>query len=396
MSDKEPHEIVIIKRQATHEEGPHGGAWKIAFADFMTAMMALFLVLWLISSTSDKTKRAVAQYFNPVKLVDMTTQKKGFRDPKENEMGSGRMPYPSTPESETSEPRSRENDPQPNKEAPKHSETDLFNDPYASLSKIAATERPETKASISSDDRATKVTRDDSFVPFEDPFSTVPERLEREAVTEPPMLREAEKSQSIGDRRAAAHGQDAEPASDPPEPPSKMRRKAGSVPPDRSVPARLPDDRELDKLKADLVAAVKAAAQDQATPQIEVRRGDDGLLISLTDNENYTMFAIGSAEPQKKTIEIMAKIAKLLETRMGALVIRGHTDGRPYRSANYDNWRLATARAHMAHYMLVRGGLDDNRIEKIEGYADRRLKNADDRNAPENRRIEILIRKEKS
>ena len=48
----------------------------MAYADFVTAMMALFLVLWLISSTSEKTRHTVAQYFNPVKLVDMSTLKK--------------------------------------------------------------------------------------------------------------------------------------------------------------------------------------------------------------------------------------------------------------------------------------------------------------------------------
>ena len=90
MADKEHQELVIIKRHASYEEGHHGGAWKIAFADFMTAMMALFLVLWLISSTTDKTKHAVAQYFNPVKLVDMTTLKKGFRDPKDTERAPDR------------------------------------------------------------------------------------------------------------------------------------------------------------------------------------------------------------------------------------------------------------------------------------------------------------------
>ena len=47
MDDKHP-EIIIIKRHSSHEEEHHGGAWKIAFADFMTAMMAFFLVLWII------------------------------------------------------------------------------------------------------------------------------------------------------------------------------------------------------------------------------------------------------------------------------------------------------------------------------------------------------------
>ena len=107
------------------------------------------------------------------------------------------------------------------------------------------------------------------------------------------------------------------------------------------------------------------------------------------------MFAIGSAEPQPKTVEVMARIGGVLKTRAGGIVIRGHTDGRPFKSATYDNWRLSAARAHMAHYMLVRGGVDEQRIEKIEGYADRRLKTPQDPMAAANRRIEILLRKEK-
>src|ERR1700761_3417347 len=68
MDEAQAHEIVIIKRvSGGGDHGHHGGAWKIAFADFMTAMMALFLVLWLISATNEKTKASLARYFNPVK-----------------------------------------------------------------------------------------------------------------------------------------------------------------------------------------------------------------------------------------------------------------------------------------------------------------------------------------
>ena len=54
--------IVVIKKKGSHG-GHHGGAWKVAYADFVTAMMSLFIVLWLMSS-SDKVKKAVAGYFN--------------------------------------------------------------------------------------------------------------------------------------------------------------------------------------------------------------------------------------------------------------------------------------------------------------------------------------------
>ncbi|HTO91377.1 MAG TPA: flagellar motor protein MotB [Candidatus Sulfotelmatobacter sp.] len=54
--------VRIIIRKKGHGSGHHGGAWKVAFADFMTAMFALFLVLWLISQSSD-VKSAIAGYF---------------------------------------------------------------------------------------------------------------------------------------------------------------------------------------------------------------------------------------------------------------------------------------------------------------------------------------------
>ena len=54
--------IIIIKRKVGHG-GHHGGAWKVAYADFVTAMMALFIVLWLLNS-SEKVKKAISAYFN--------------------------------------------------------------------------------------------------------------------------------------------------------------------------------------------------------------------------------------------------------------------------------------------------------------------------------------------
>jgi chemotaxis protein MotB len=57
--------IIVIKKKSGHG-GHHGGAWKVAYADFVTAMMSLFIVLWLMNS-SEKIKKAVAGYFNDPK-----------------------------------------------------------------------------------------------------------------------------------------------------------------------------------------------------------------------------------------------------------------------------------------------------------------------------------------
>lgn len=61
MAEDAKRSIVIIKKKIRHG-GHHGGAWKVAYADFVTAMMSLFIVLWLMS-TSQKTKEAIAGYF---------------------------------------------------------------------------------------------------------------------------------------------------------------------------------------------------------------------------------------------------------------------------------------------------------------------------------------------
>src|ERR1700727_2263948 len=60
MSSKPP--IIVIKKKGGHG-GHHGGAWKVAYADFVTAMMALFIVLWLLNS-STKIQQAVGGYFS--------------------------------------------------------------------------------------------------------------------------------------------------------------------------------------------------------------------------------------------------------------------------------------------------------------------------------------------
>ncbi|MBL1438232.1 MAG: flagellar motor protein MotB [Rhodobacteraceae bacterium] len=57
--------IIIIKRKKIIAAGHHGGAWKVAYADFVTAMMAFFLLMWLLNATSEEQRQGIAAYFNP-------------------------------------------------------------------------------------------------------------------------------------------------------------------------------------------------------------------------------------------------------------------------------------------------------------------------------------------
>ncbi|HCR1907804.1 TPA: flagellar motor protein MotB [Enterobacter kobei] len=61
---KSNHSVVVVRKKAGNQHGGHhGGSWKIAYADFMTAMMAFFLVMWLLSSSTPETREQIAEYF---------------------------------------------------------------------------------------------------------------------------------------------------------------------------------------------------------------------------------------------------------------------------------------------------------------------------------------------
>lgn len=62
--------IIIKRKKIVAGGGHHGGAWKVAYADFVTAMMAFFLMLWLLGSVTDDERKGIADYFSPTFAVD--------------------------------------------------------------------------------------------------------------------------------------------------------------------------------------------------------------------------------------------------------------------------------------------------------------------------------------
>lgn len=69
----EPVRPIIVKKITVVAGGHHGGAWKVAYADFVTAMMAFFLLMWLLGATTEKQRKGIADYFTPT----LVTMKKG-------------------------------------------------------------------------------------------------------------------------------------------------------------------------------------------------------------------------------------------------------------------------------------------------------------------------------
>ncbi|MEQ3745071.1 MAG: flagellar motor protein MotB, partial [Henriciella sp.] len=64
-TDDIPAPIIIRRKKVIIADEHHGGAWKVAYADFVTAMMAFFLLMWLLNATTEDQRKGLADYFNP-------------------------------------------------------------------------------------------------------------------------------------------------------------------------------------------------------------------------------------------------------------------------------------------------------------------------------------------
>ena len=486
MSEAESHhhgknEIIIVKRHKGDHDGHHGGAWKIAYADFMTAMMAFFLIMWLVNAANEETKAAVASYFNPIKLTSEVPPDEGLQTPKKAKEKNDAAEQ----SKDTKDGKSAENESNPGKDNStasemdqvKASEADYFENPYAVIAEIAQETEDKANISLRGDGGANDAgpgTGADGGEAFKDIFdpdfwtqqieisktspanaSDVP--AETAGLPGDGEIINADNPDSLfkgtedeGDKKSGEQPKgdlkagegltdksdigdkdkqaDHDKSSDKKEDGKSEQAKDGKT--DKSKLGKTDKDKDgksdqeelgenekallakfdrnkngkLDEAEMKAANAAKLAAELQDTLRkalgdragylaegLIVQPAEGGLLISITDQVKTPMFRSGSAIPNKETVVAMETIAKLLKARQGQIAIRGHTDGRPYKSKTYDNWRLSTARAQSAYFMLTRGGIEEKRISQISGFADHRLKFPKDPLNAGNRRIEVLI-----
>ena len=444
--------IIIVRRGGGHHDEHHGGVWKIAFADFMTAMMAFFLVMWLVNAANEETKAQVASYFNPIKLTDTRAVPKGVRDsiPEQNSEAQDSSEGASEDQASVSQgsvsARATSDADQKIDDADKkqYSEEALFKDPYAVLAEVAGdTGQGESiKVIVPLGQSDVGLNGGDAFRdPFDPAFwqhgpGVLLAKLDQplldagetemaavqKLLSQPPVELQTDQpkqstklnaltiqsvvpqSTTAGQMKQktamTATGMELFRSNDPTE-------REGDVKPDKAKPdtaekkiakgdppAASTDEQmmraKVNSVKTELARVIKQSGL-AAGPQLSVEGTGEGILVRLTDGKDFSMFSISSAQPSQAMVKMMDQVAGVLKKINGKIIIRGHTDGRPYRSNNYDNWRLSTTRAHMAYHMLVRGGIGQNRFVRIEGYADRALKIKEDPAAAQNRRIEILL-----
>jgi chemotaxis protein MotB len=271
-----PPVIVVKKVVEAHHEAHHGGAWKIAYADFVTAMMAFFLLMWLVGATDEQQRKGLADYFTPT-LIEY----------KQNSAGSdGILQGDSIVSAEN----------YPNRAGQTGMRTIVLpRDATGGVNEASGPQWQETQR-----------------------FAQLKEEL----------IRRIERN---------------------------------------------PDIRDLQN-------------------HISFTQTDEGLRIDLVDQADYSMFEVGTDRLTAKAQQLVREVAQVIQGVPNRVVIRGHTDSRPFASGQtMNNWLLSTARAETTRTVLERTGVMLPRFSRIEGVADREPFVPGDRLDPRNRRISITL-----
>ena len=125
--------------------------------------------------------------------------------------------------------------------------------------------------------------------------------------------------------------------------------------------------------------------------QISIEVTQEGLRLEINEGEHDPLFESGSAEMTPKLRAALAALANEYKKLPYKIIVEGHTDATPYRSVSgMTNWELSTQRANQARNVLEEGGLPDDQVLMVRGFADRRPR-FDDPLDPRNRRISMLL-----
>jgi chemotaxis protein MotB len=380
----------------------------------MTAMMAFFLVMWLVNAANEETKASVASYFNPIQLSDEKPTSKGLKKPVDEKDGEEQKERSKVKAEEVtvgSAAATGEDLTSQTGEEANYSEADFFDNPYSVLAEIAqevgqqanvsakgeggaAQSGPATGASGGEAYRdpfdpdfwtqQVKVTRTDQQSPSV-PVGTTEEDTKAETAKSTPPSDLVSEVANLKVQENTSENAPEVAMVTPTKRPDNVNEIAS---PDETVTPL--QKKKADDLRKEIQKEISGVSGKLAEGLV-VTPAEGGVLVTISDQSETPMFNVGSAVPRKEMVLAMEKIGKLLQDKGGSVIIRGHTDGRQFKGSSNDNWRLSMDRAHSAYYMLVRGGLTEDRVKQVSGFADRRLQVPTDPLANSNRRIEILL-----
>jgi chemotaxis protein MotB len=119
----------------------------------------------------------------------------------------------------------------------------------------------------------------------------------------------------------------------------------------------------------------------------------EGLRIQLVDQDQKSMFPLGSSNMQDSARKLMEEVAKIIAPLPNKITISGHTDATPFKAGvgGYSNWELSADRANASRRVLVANGVSDARLALVVGKADKDPLLPNDPSASQNRRISVVV-----
>jgi len=354
---------IIIRREEVVEGGHHGGAWKVAYADFVTAMMAFFLLMWLLNATTDEQRRGLADYFSPMNPIARgasgTGQPFGGKTPYETgELVSDRGTMAVVPGRANEQPDADD----------QTRETSTPHSPRASADDLVSTDGMQLYDPSGMAEAKTDL-----------PPTTRPGSMSGAAAIDPTarISPDARVVALLGTKSAAS---------------AAVTVRAAA---DEAALAAEQDRRErvaFDQATQQIQAAVHGdkLLEDMAS-QMSIDQTPEGLRIQLLDEDRRPMFALGASVIDPRAREFLIKMAPALIQLSEPISIAGHTDATPFAGNGKTNWELSSERANVTRRLLVEAGLPDQRIRSVTGNADRDPLLPADPKAAANRRIAIVV-----
>jgi chemotaxis protein MotB len=359
---------VIIKKINIEEGGHHGGAWKVAYADFVTAMMAFFLLMWLLNATTEDQRKGLADYFSPSNLMSHNSSGTGEPFGGHTAFDEGAM-------------------------VSDRGAVQVTVGKRPVLENVAEGQDPvltENHRSPDGDGVGQGLSQDDRDADLEDNRPRGQPGTWRPAGVggphDTPMHREPAPSPI---NRAAAGA--AEPAgsggADPIAAKAVIRNAAEE--------GQAWERREKAAFAAAAEQIRDAVRSDPALAdlarQLAIDVTPDGLRIQILDEVKLPMFPSGSAKPNDRARLLIQKVAPVLVQLNHAISVTGHTDATPFPGPDRTNWELSAERANATRRLLTDAGFSEARVAAVTGLADRDPLLPADPYAAANRRISILV-----
>jgi chemotaxis protein MotB len=337
---------VIVKKYEIVEGGHHGGAWKVAYADFVTAMMAFFLLMWLLNATTEDQRKGLADYFSPNNLMSHASS------------GTG----------------------QPFGGHTAFDEGALVSD--RGSVQITSGKRPVIERTEEGDDPV---------------YADTHRARSGDGLGAGPMADDQDADDVAGDKPLGQKG--TRPAPGPGGPSDVLRE---GQPDARTITAA---DVVAEQARQEKAAFEQAAEQIKAAVQADPALADlakqltidmtpDGLRIQILDEVKLPMFPTGSSTPNDRARLLLQKVVPVLMKLSEPISIAGHTDAAPFPGHDRTNWELSAERANATRRLLVDDGLPEARIKSVIGDADRDPLLPADPLAAANRRIAILVQRQ--